>query len=65
MTTEITQFDELGLAAPLLKAVQETGYTTPTPIQAKAIPLANGHRKNGSICTADFAKIVTVCQHQH
>ncbi len=40
MTTEITQFDELGLAAPLLKAVQETGYTTPTPIQAKAIPLA-------------------------
>ncbi len=40
MTTEITQFDELGLAAPLLKAVQDTGYTTPTPIQAKAIPLA-------------------------
>jgi ATP-dependent RNA helicase RhlE len=38
--TEITQFDELGLAAPLLKAVQETGYTTPTPIQIKAIPLA-------------------------
>ena len=38
--TEITLFDELGLAAPLLKAVQETGYTTPTPIQAKAIPLA-------------------------
>ena len=40
MTTEMTQFDELGLAAPLLKAVQETGYTTPTPIQIKAIPLA-------------------------
>ena len=40
MTTEKTQFDELGLAAPLLKAVQDTGYTTPTPIQAKAIPLA-------------------------
>ncbi len=30
----------LGLAAPLLKAVSETGYTVPTPIQAKAIPLA-------------------------
>jgi ATP-dependent RNA helicase RhlE len=40
MTTETIQFDTLGLAAPLLKAVQETGYTTPTPIQAKAIPLA-------------------------
>ena len=40
-TTETTaMFDQLGLAAPLLKAVQETGYTTPTPIQAKAIPLA-------------------------
>lgn len=33
-------FTDLGLAEPLLKAVQETGYTTPTPIQAKAIPLA-------------------------
>lgn len=40
MTIETIQFDALGLAAPLLKAVQETGYTTPTPIQAKAIPLA-------------------------
>ncbi len=39
-TTETILFDALGLAAPLLKAVQETGYTTPTPIQAKAIPLA-------------------------
>ncbi len=33
-------FDKLGLAPPLLKAVVDTGYTTPTPIQAKAIPLA-------------------------
>jgi superfamily II DNA/RNA helicase len=40
MTTEAIQFDVLGLAAPLLKAISETGYTTPTPIQAKAIPLA-------------------------
>lgn len=41
MTEEIqTNFDSLGLAAPLLKAVADTGYTTPTPIQAKAIPLA-------------------------
>ena len=37
---ETTQFDALGLAPPLLKAVLDTGYTTPTPIQAKAIPLA-------------------------
>ena len=31
-------FDELGLAPALLKAVHEEGYTTPTPIQAQAIP---------------------------
>ncbi len=37
---ESVMFDGLGLAPPLLKAVSETGYTTPTPIQAKAIPLA-------------------------
>ena len=33
-------FNTLGLAAPLLKAISETGYTTPTPIQTQAIPLA-------------------------
>jgi ATP-dependent RNA helicase RhlE len=32
------QFTELGLAEPLLRAVQEQGYDTPTPIQAQAIP---------------------------
>lgn len=31
-------FSSLGLSAPLLKAVEEQGYTTPSPIQAKAIP---------------------------
>ncbi|ANQ86682.1 putative ATP-dependent RNA helicase [Azoarcus olearius] len=38
MTTELT-FASLGLAEPLLRAISDTGYTTPTPIQAKAIPL--------------------------
>jgi len=32
-------FDSLGLAAPLLQAIQESGYTEPTPIQAKSIPV--------------------------
>ncbi len=31
-------FDSLGLSAPLLKAVAEEGYDTPSPIQAQAIP---------------------------
>ena len=37
-------FDNLGLAEPLLRAVREQGYATPTPIQREAIPavLAGG-----------------------
>lgn len=31
-------FTDLGLIAPLLKAIQEQGYTKPTPVQAQAIP---------------------------
>ena len=32
-------FDDLNLAAAILDAVREQGYTTPTPIQQQAIPL--------------------------
>ena len=32
-------FEELGLRAELLRTVKAEGYTTPTPIQAKAIPV--------------------------
>jgi ATP-dependent RNA helicase RhlE len=32
-------FDTLGLSADLLTTVAEEGYTTPTPVQASAIPL--------------------------
>ena len=31
-------FEELGLSAPVLQAVQDCGYETPTPIQEQAIP---------------------------
>ncbi len=31
-------FNELGLAEPILRAVREQGYETPTPIQRQAIP---------------------------
>ena len=33
-------FEELGLSQKVLQAVQASGYTTPTPIQAQAIPPA-------------------------
>ena len=31
-------FDEFGLSDALLRAVDEKGYETPTPVQAEAIP---------------------------
>ncbi len=37
---ETTTFAELGLSAKVLAAVIAAGYTTPTPIQAQAIPVA-------------------------
>ncbi len=55
------KFADLGLAAPLLKALQGEGYSTPTPIQAQAIPavLAGsdllGIAQTGTGKTAAFA----------
>ncbi len=54
-------FNELNLSAPLLRAVQEAGYQTPSPIQAAAIPpvLAGrdlmGCAQTGTGKTAAFA----------
>ena len=31
-------FTQLGLAEPLLKAIEKRGFSTPSPIQEKAIP---------------------------
>lgn len=40
LTTTLTTFDfeALGLIQPIIRAVTDAGYTTPTPIQVKAIP---------------------------
>ncbi|MGD9806610.1 MAG: DEAD/DEAH box helicase [Hyphomicrobiaceae bacterium] len=57
----MTTFNDLGLAAPLLKALNDEGYETPTPIQAQAIPslLAGrdllGIAQTGTGKTAAFA----------
>ncbi|MCJ7764687.1 MAG: DEAD/DEAH box helicase, partial [Thiovulaceae bacterium] len=32
-------FSKLGLSPQILRALQESGYTEPTPIQEKVIPL--------------------------
>ena len=39
LISEVSEFAGLGLADPLLRAIADAGYTTPTPIQAKAIPV--------------------------
>jgi ATP-dependent RNA helicase RhlE len=54
-------FEQLGLTAPLLKALQKEGYTIPTPIQVQAIPAALdgkdilGLAQTGTGKTAAFA----------
>ncbi len=35
----LKQFDDLGLAEPILRAIRAEGYTTPTPIQEGIIPI--------------------------
>jgi superfamily II DNA/RNA helicase len=54
-------FEELGLPPELVRAVTEKGYTTPTPIQAQAIPVilqgrdVVGSAQTGTGKTAAFA----------
>ena len=54
-------FDELELIAPVLRALQEEKYTTPTPIQKKALPVilkgrdVLGSAQTGTGKTAAFA----------
>jgi ATP-dependent RNA helicase RhlE len=56
-----TSFAELGLSPALLRAVAEAGYTKPTPIQARAIPVilagndVMGGAQTGTGKTAGFA----------
>ena len=57
---EIT-FAELNLSGPMLEAITGAGYTTATPIQARAIPLllagrdVLGQAQTGTGKTAAFA----------
>ncbi len=54
-------FDQLNLQEPLLKALKETGYSTPTPIQEQSIPVVLqqkdllGCAQTGTGKTAAFA----------
>ncbi len=60
-TKQLMNFSDLGLAAPILKALQDEGYQEPTAIQGKAIPIALAGRdllgiaQTGTGKTAAFA----------
>ena len=62
-------FKELNITEPILKAVEEKGYTVPTPIQEKAIPVALvkrdilGCAQTGTGKTASFS--IPKIQHLH
>jgi len=61
MSVESVEFYELGIRDPILNTVNELGYETPTPIQAKSIPLlvqgsdVLGQAQTGTGKTAAFA----------
>ena len=40
-------FDDLGVSAPLMQAVEELGFEHPMPIQAQVIPVILGHTEAG------------------
>ncbi|MDZ7924277.1 MAG: DEAD/DEAH box helicase [Marinagarivorans sp.] len=61
MTLPTQTFEQLGLTASLLKALEDIGYETPSPIQAQAIPVMLegrdilGQAQTGTGKTAAFA----------
>ena len=61
MPETVTEFSSLGLPGPLMAALAEVGYETPSPIQAQAIPLLLegrdllGQAQTGTGKTAAFA----------
>jgi len=61
MSDTVTAFSQLALSKPLLKALDEVGYETPSPIQAQTIPLllegrdVLGTAQTGTGKTAAFA----------
>jgi superfamily II DNA/RNA helicase len=65
----LTTFNDFGLAEPILRALVEEKYLTPTPIQAQTIPIASqgrdviGIAQTGTGKTAAFA--LPILNHLH
>ena len=58
-------FKELGLSAPILKAIESQGYETPSPIQAKSIPAVLEGRDVMAAAQTGTGKTHTAHRMQH
>lgn len=47
INNSLLTFDDLGVSAPLMQAVEELGFEHPMPIQAQVIPVILGHTEEG------------------
>jgi len=69
--SDTTSFDSFGLTDEILRAITEQGYSTPTPIQLKAIPtILNGRdvlagAQTGTGKTASFTLPLLEILHKH
>jgi ATP-dependent RNA helicase RhlE len=67
----VTTFKDLGVSAPILKALDAEGYTHPTPIQIQALPIVQkgcdliGLAQTGTGKTAAFALPILDRLHQN
>lgn len=67
----MTTFQDLGVSAPILKALESEGYTKPTPIQMQALPIVQkgkdliGLAQTGTGKTAAFALPILDRLHQN
>lgn len=67
----MTTFQDLGVSAPILKALDAEGYTKPTPIQMQALPIVQkgkdliGLAQTGTGKTAAFALPILDRLHQN
>jgi ATP-dependent RNA helicase RhlE len=67
----VTTFQDLGVSAPILKALDAEGYTQPTPIQLQALPIVQkgkdliGLAQTGTGKTAAFALPILDRLHQN
>lgn len=58
---EKNQFQQMSLISPILKALEATGYTIPTPIQKQSIPLILSHHDLLGIAQTGTGKTAAFC----